>query len=382
MGVADRDEEGSPGAYRSRAVRSIRRARDGSGTASRNGLARVAWHRTATVAAAAQRTKCRGRRPHRARQGRTRSGEGGVRRRRGRSGRNRSAPARCIGRGGVARRTGRSVIAPFVDAEFVRAHPDAVLADVRWYLDGRDGRQAFEAGHIPGALWVDLDHQLAAADHLDTDGRHPFPTPAAFAAAMGSLGIADDTVVIAYDDTGGLTAGRLAVMSRMIGCDATVLAGGLQNWAGPLEMGTARQPTPVTFKAVEWPADDLADAAEVEKIIATGGVAIDARSHERFAGGGLKIDKRAGHIPGAVCGPWSEVLDDEGLPRTADELRNHYRQLGVDDHREVVAYCGSGVSACLNVLAMERAGFDTPRLYVASWSGWSADPDRKAATGE
>jgi thiosulfate/3-mercaptopyruvate sulfurtransferase len=274
------------------------------------------------------------------------------------------------------------VIAPFVDADFVSAHPDAVLADVRWYLDGRDGHAAFEAGHIPGAVWVDLDRQLAAVDHLETDGRHPFPTPAAFAAAMGSLGIANDTVVIAYDDTGGLTAGRLAVMLRMIGCDATVLAGGLHNWPGPTETGPGRQPAPVAFDAVEWPQEDLADADEVEEIIAGGGVALDARSHERFAGGGLQIDKRPGHIPGAVSGPWSEVLDDDARPRTPDNLRDHYRQLGVDDQREVVAYCGSGVSACLNVLAMEHAGFDTPRLYVASWSGWSADPDRKAATGE
>jgi len=274
------------------------------------------------------------------------------------------------------------VIPPFVDADFVSAHPDAVLADVRWYLDGRDGHAAFEAGHIPGAVWVDLDRQLAAADHLDTEGRHPFPTPSAFAAAMGSLGIANDTVVIAYDDTGGVTAGRLAVMLRMIGCDATVLAGGLQNWPGPMETGPGRVPTPTTFQPVEWPQQALADADDVERIIAAGGVAIDARSHDRFVGGGLQIDKRAGHIPGAVSGSWADVLDAQGAPRASTELREHYRRLGVDDNRQVVAYCGSGVSACLNVLGMEYAGFDAPRLYVASWSGWSADPDREAATGE
>jgi thiosulfate/3-mercaptopyruvate sulfurtransferase len=274
------------------------------------------------------------------------------------------------------------VIAPFVDTEFLAAHPEAVLADVRWYLDGRDGREAFEAGHIPGAVWVDLDHQLAATEHLDTDGRHPFPDPDAFAAAMGALGITNDTLVIAYDDTGGLTAGRLAVMLRMIGSDAAVLAGGLQNWSGPIETGPAPVPVPATFTSVGWPHTRLADAADVEKIIAAGGVAIDARSHERFLGGGLQIDKRAGHIPGAVSGPWSAVLDDHYEPREPGELRDHYRQLGVDDTREVVAYCGSGVSACMNVLAMEHAGLGTPRLYVASWSGWSADPDREAATGE
>jgi thiosulfate/3-mercaptopyruvate sulfurtransferase len=168
----------------------------------------------------------------------------------------------------------------------------------------------------------------------------------------------------------------------MIGSEAAVLAGGLNHWTGPIETGPGRVPSPATFTPVEWPEARLADAGEVEKIIAAGGVAIDARSHERFLGGGLQIDKRPGHIPGAVSGPWSAVLDDNDEPREPAELRDHYRQLGVDDVHEVVAYCGSGVSACMNVLAMEHAGLGTPRLYVASWSGWSADPDREAATGE
>jgi thiosulfate/3-mercaptopyruvate sulfurtransferase len=274
------------------------------------------------------------------------------------------------------------VIPPFVDAEFVRTHPDAVLADVRWYLDGRDGRAAFEAGHIPGAVWVDLDHQLAGHDQPPTEGRHPFPTPADFATAMGSLGIANDTIVVAYDDTGGLTAGRLAVMLRMIGCDATVLTGGLKKWTSTLETGPAPTPTPAEFTATDWPTDRLVSAEEVEQIIATGGTAIDARSHERFLGEVTQIDKRAGHIPGSRSAPWSEVVDGEGMPLSADELRVHYKNLGADDDHEVVAYCGSGVSACMNILAMEQAGLAAPKLYVASWSGWSADPNREAATGE
>jgi thiosulfate/3-mercaptopyruvate sulfurtransferase len=274
------------------------------------------------------------------------------------------------------------VIRPFVDVEFVRAHPEAVLADVRWYLDGRDGRAAFEDGHIPGALWVDLDHQLAAHDQPATEGRHPFPTPASFAAAMGSLGIANNTLVVAYDDTGGLTAGRLAVMLRMVGCDAAVLAGGLSAWTSALETGPARTPIPVEFTATEWPHDRLASAEEVERIIATGGIAIDARSHERFLGEANKIDKRAGHIPGSRSAPWSEVLNGRGTPRSATEIREHYKDLGIDDQHEVLAYCGSGVSACMNILAMEAAGLNAPKLYVASWSGWSADPSREAATGE
>jgi thiosulfate/3-mercaptopyruvate sulfurtransferase len=274
------------------------------------------------------------------------------------------------------------MIPPFVDAAFVADHPEVVLADVRWYLDGRDGKAAFVAGHIADAIWVDLDHQLAGHDRPAIEGRHPFPTAAEFAASMGSLGIANDTLVVAYDDTGGLTAGRLAVMLRMIGCDAAVLVGGLGAWPDPIETGEGRKPAPVEFTPVDWPADRLATADEVVEILNDGGSAIDARSYERFVGSVVQIDKRPGHIPGARSAPWSDVLDADVMPKSIDDLREHYRQLGVDGEHEVVAYCGSGVSACMNVLAMEHAGLEAPRLYVASWSGWSADPSREAATGE
>jgi thiosulfate/3-mercaptopyruvate sulfurtransferase len=272
------------------------------------------------------------------------------------------------------------VIAPFVDAEFVRCHPDAVLADVRWYLDGRDGHAAFHDGHIPGAVWVDLDCQLAGHDRPAIEGRHPFPTPAAFAAAMGELGIANDSVVVAYDDTGGLTAGRLAVMLRMLGCDAAVLEGGLGAWPGEVESGPGRAPTPATFASSDWPADRLADEADISRVTAVGGAVLDARSPERFRGEVAQIDKRPGHIPGARNAPWSAVLNANTTVRSAGELRTHYGDLGVDG--KTIAYCGSGVSACMNVLAMEHAGLGTPRLYVASWSGWSADPQREVATGD
>jgi thiosulfate/3-mercaptopyruvate sulfurtransferase len=274
------------------------------------------------------------------------------------------------------------MITPFVDTQFVDAHPEAVLADVRWYLDGRDGLAAFEAGHLPGAVWVDLEHQLAAAGRDSTDGRHPFPEPADFAAAMGSLGISNDGVVIAYDDTGGLTAGRLAVMLRMLGCDATVLAGGLGAWKGPIETGPGRVPTASRFVAKQWPTDRLATADDTAQVAAAGGAVLDARSHERFRGEVAQIDKRPGHIPGARCAYWADVLDVDAMPLPDDELRDHFRQLGVDDANDAVAYCGSGVSACMNILAMEHVGLGTPRLYVASWSGWSADPNREAATGD
>ena len=122
------------------------------------------------------------------------------------------------------------MIPPVVGADLIGELSGAVLADVRWYLDGRDGHAAFAEGHLPGAVWVDLDRHLAAHGLPASEGRHPLPTPEAFAASMGSLGIGDDTVVVAYDDTGGLTAGRLVTMLRWLGRSAAVLDGGLAGW--------------------------------------------------------------------------------------------------------------------------------------------------------
>lgn len=287
------------------------------------------------------------------------------------------------------------MIAPAIDpvvtaAELAAlvAQPDpgrtVVLADVRWYLDGRDGRAEFERAHLPGAVWVDLDRQLAAHDRPATEGRHPFPTPAAFAAAMSELGIGDDTVVVAYDDTGGLTAGRLVVMLRMLGRAAAVLDGGLAAWTrdgGDIETGSGHTPAPAAFSARPWPADRFADADTTAWHAAAGGAVLDARVHDRFTGAQALIDPRPGHVPGARNAPWSAVLDTEGRLRARDELRAHYAALGADDE-PAIAYCGSGVSACLNIVAMEHLGLTPPRLYVASWSGWSAAPDRPAELGD
>jgi thiosulfate/3-mercaptopyruvate sulfurtransferase len=271
----------------------------------------------------------------------------------------------------------------FVDTDFLRDHPHAVLADVRWYLDGRDGYAAFQSGHLPGAVWVDLDHQLAAADLPATEGRHPFPSPQAFADSMSALGIGNDSLVVAYDDTGGLTAGRLVVMLRMLGCQAAVLEGGLAAWSGEVQTGCGRTPEPARFVPVGWPADRLASTDDVAAVAnqSTGSV-IDARSPERFRGDVAQIDKRPGHIPGARCAPWSAVLGEDGTLRPTAELRARFDDLGVTAGNDTIAYCGSGVSACMNVLAIEHVGLGTARLYVASWSGWSADPNREAATGE
>lgn len=280
------------------------------------------------------------------------------------------------------------MIAPVVAPEAVAGldHTHLVLADVRWYLDGRDGKAAYENSHIAGAVWVDLDNALAGHGLPAAEGRHPFPTPEAFAAEMGALGIGDDTVVVAYDDTGGLTAGRLVVMLRMLGRNAAVLNGGLNAWVAaglPTETGPATPPAAKEFNSTPWPAKRLATADEALATAAAGGVVIDARPLARFTGEQAFIDPRPGHIPGARSAPWSAVLDDTGRLLTTDELKAHYAALGLTDANEPsVAYCGSGVSACMNIVAMEHAGLTPPRLYVASWSGWSADPDRPAELGQ
>lgn len=276
-----------------------------------------------------------------------------------------------------------AVIAPVVDASFLAAHPEAVVADVRWYLDGRDGHDAHLAGHLPGARFVDLEVHLAAHGLPADEGRHPFPTPEAFARSMGALGIGDGSLVVAYDDGGGMTAGRLVVMLRMLGREAALLDGGLAVWQAegrPVEVGPSPVPEPADFTVTPWPPARFASADETLAHATAGGATLDARSPDRFTGEVALIDPRPGHIPGARNAPWASVLAPDGRFLSPLELRGHFEALGALGDG-TVAYCGSGVSACLNVLAMERAGLVPPRLYVASWSGWSSDPERPAELG-
>lgn len=276
------------------------------------------------------------------------------------------------------------MIPPIVDAAFLAAHPEAVILDPRWYLDGRDGFAAYRDAHLPGARWVDLDAALSATGRPATEGRHPLPTPQAFAHAMSALGVSDDSLVIAYDDLGGIVAGRLVVMLRMLDVDAAVLDGGLTGWRGPVEAGPGQPPpAPGTFPDRPWPAERFADADETGAAAADGRPVIDARSFERFTGEVTMVDKRPGHVPGARSAPGTYVLAADGTFKTASELREHFAARGIDESTtDVIAYCGSGVSACMNVLGLERAGLAPARLYVGSWSGWSADPERPAALGE
>lgn len=259
-----------------------------------------------------------------------------------------------------------------------------VLVDVRWYLDGRDGHAAFTEGHLPGARWVDLERDLAGHGLPPTEGRHPLPNPPDFASAMAALGIGDGTLVVAYDDSGGSTAGRLVVMLRWLGHPAVLLDGGLLGWDGPLEHGEPPPAAPARFSERPWPADRLADADEVAvAALDPDQLVLDARAHERFTGAVAVVDPRAGHVPGARSAPWADNLDPRtGRLRPPDELAEHYEALGVGEADDVIVHCGSGVSACLDLLAMEHAGLGPARLYVGSWSGWSSDPGRPVELGD
>lgn len=275
--------------------------------------------------------------------------------------------------------------APIVDAGWLEKHvSDVVVADVRWYLDGRSGRAAYDAGHVPGAVFVDLDTDISG-EPGGVRGRHPLPPPHHFATAMGGLGISNSTPVVAYDDTGGMTAGRLVWMLRVLGCDASLLDGGLGAWRGPIST-TATIPERVDFAPRPWPGHAVVDADEVARHVdRPNAVLLDARGANRYRGEDETIDARAGHIPGARHAHWGANLDPAThrfLP--PDELRARYAALGIDADTGVVASCGSGVSACADLIALEIAGLGGPlggRLYVASWSGWSADVVRPAATG-
>jgi thiosulfate/3-mercaptopyruvate sulfurtransferase len=263
---------------------------------------------------------------------------------------------------------------PLVGAEWLAAHLDDVrLVDVRWYLDGRSGRAAYRAGHLPGAVWLDVDAELSAWAS-PAAGRHPLPRAEQFAAVLGRVGIAEGTPVVGYDDAGGSVAARLWWMLRVLGEPAAVLDGGMQAWPGPL---ATDQPdvTPVHRPVREWPAERFVSAADVA---ATNAVVYDARSAERYARGDSTIDPRPGHIPGARSAPWMANLGADGRLLPPAALREIYAPA---QGRGAVAYCGSGVTACLDLLAMELAGIAGTALYDGSWSQWASDPSRPIEEG-
>ncbi|MFJ4786717.1 sulfurtransferase [Streptomyces sp. NPDC088794] len=259
-----------------------------------------------------------------------------------------------------------------------------VVLDVRWQLSVAkaageppfDGRAAYAAGHIPGAVYVDLDSELASAP--GDRGRHPLPDPEIFGAAMRRAGVSAGTPVVVYDGGQGWAAARAWWLLRWTGHpDVRVLDGGLPSWEGPLETSV---PTPAPGDFVPAPgASGLLDADEAAAL-ARSGVLFDARAGERYRGEVEPIDRVGGHIPGAVSAPTNENVAADGRFLPAEELADRFKALGASDGSPVGVYCGSGVSGAHEVLALAVAGIPAA-LYVGSWSEWSADPSRPVAVG-
>lgn len=251
-----------------------------------------------------------------------------------------------------------------------------VLLDVRWQLGGPHGRPAYEAGHLPGAVFVDLDAELAGPP--GSGGRHPLPDPEAFGAVMRRAGVRRDAPVVVYDGGQGWAAARAWWLLRWTGHeDVRVLDGGLAAWTGELTT-TVPAPAEGDFRP-EPGALGLLDADGAAEL-ARSGLLLDARAAERYRGDVEPIDRVGGHIPGAVSAPTSENVDAEGRFLAAGTLASRFSALGADGTTEVGVYCGSGVSGAHEVLALEIAG-QRAALYAGSWSEWSADESRPVATG-
>lgn len=259
--------------------------------------------------------------------------------------------------------------------------PDIVIVDCRFQLGKPDaGREAYEASHIPGAVYLDLEKDLSAPKG-EHGGRHPLPDPETLARTFGKAGISNESRVVAYDDQGGAMASRLWWLLRYVGHQSVfVMDQGFAAWQKlGLPVAAERKIViPASFTADPQPQMLVAVEEVRVKRGQPGVILIDSREGPRYRGEVEPIDPVAGHIPGAINRFWGESRQADGSWKPADEQRARFADLPPDD--ELIVYCGSGVTATPNVLALEAAGFNNVKLYAGSWSDWISDPDNPVTT--
>lgn len=264
--------------------------------------------------------------------------------------------------------------------EILNSGENVLLCDCRFDLVNPEaGRKAYEESHIPGAIYVDLDQDLSG-EKTGKNGRHPLPSPLEWAQTKTRLGITPNTLVVAYDKQGSVYASRLWWMLKATGhAKVRVLDGGLDAWNGP--MGSIpRKPTPSQQAVEPMPYVGLVLVDEVlGNIESQKNLVLDARAHDRFHGQNETLDPVGGHIPGAVNQFFKNNLSASAFKSPEQLFKNYLEVLGTKKPSEVIHQCGSGVTACHNLLAMEIAGLKGSRLYAGSWSEWCADPSRPVA---
>jgi thiosulfate/3-mercaptopyruvate sulfurtransferase len=265
--------------------------------------------------------------------------------------------------------------------------PDVVILDCRFdMMNPEQGRQAYAESHIPGAVFLDLERDLSATADMH-GGRHPLPDPEVLATRLSKAGVSNSSRVIAYDDQGGMVAARLWWLMRWLGHESvSVLDEGFSSWRNggyPITADT-RVVVPGGFVA-NVQSSMVANMHDVRKALDNGRVLlVDSREEMRYAGEHEPIDKKAGHIPGAINRFWKQLFHSGGSWKPEKELRQQLEPVveALDQDKEVIVYCGSGVSATPNVLALHLLGYSKAKLYAGSWSDWISYEENPVATGK